>query len=86
MNLGWTLMIVVYILLPCGLKKQFIPKKLGSASKPYLNHVYVEAFNIYTFNQEYDESAILKTKSYNPHSFIFQHLPVKKKFRKKHRG
>ena len=42
-----------------------------------MNNVYVEAFNNQTFIQDGDESAILRTKYYNPPYVIFQHLPVK---------
>ena len=42
-----------------------------------MNNVYVEAFNNQTFNQDRDESAILRIKYYNPSNLIFQHLPVK---------
>ena len=51
----------------------------GFAFKPHMNNVYVEAFNNQTFNQEGDESAILRIKYYNPPELIFQHLPVKEK-------
>ena len=44
-----------------------------------MNNVYVEAFNNQTFNQDGDESAILRIKYYNPPDLIFQHLPVKEK-------
>ena len=44
-----------------------------------MNKVYVEAFNDQTFNQDGDESAILRIKYYNPRDLIFQHLPVKEK-------
>ena len=54
----------------------------GFAFKPHMNHVYVEAFNTQTFNQDGDESAILPIKYYNPPSLIFQHLPVKEKVKK----
>ena len=33
-----------------------------------------------TFNQNGDNSAILKTKKYNPRDHIFQQLPVKEIF------
>ena len=39
-----------------------------------MNDVCVKAFNKKTFDQEFDESAILKIKFYNPHNLIFQHL------------
>ena len=51
----------------------------GFAFKPHMNIVYVEAFNNQTFNQDGDESAILRMKYYNPPNLIFQHLPVKEK-------
>ena len=51
--------------------------------KPHMNDVYVEAFNNQTLKQDGNESAILKIKFYNPLDFIFQHLPVIVKVRKK---
>ena len=54
----------------------------GFAFKPYMNDVYVEAFNNQTFNQDGDESAILGVKYYNPPNLIFQHLPIKGKVKK----
>ena len=51
----------------------------GFAFKPHMNNVYVEAFNNQTFNQDGDESAILRIKNYNPRNLIIQHLPVKEK-------
>ena len=51
----------------------------GFAFKPHMNNVYVEAFNNQTFNQDGDESAILRIKYYNTRNLIFQHLPVKEK-------
>ena len=44
-----------------------------------MNDIVVEAFNNKTFNQDGDESAILKIKYYNPPNLLFQHLPVKEK-------
>ena len=42
-------------------KNSVFPKEeTGIAFKPHMNDVYVEAFNIQTFNQNGDESAILK--------------------------
>ena len=49
---------------------------------PDTNDIYVEAFNIPTFNQDGDESAILTIKYYNPPDLIFQHLPIKEKVKK----
>ena len=54
----------------------------GFAFKPHMNHVYVGAFNTQTFNQDGDESAILRLKYYNPPNLIIQHLPVKEKVKK----
>ena len=51
----------------------------GFVFKPHMNKTYVEAFNNGTFNQDGDESAILRIKYYNPRDLIFQHLPVKEK-------
>ena len=44
--------------------------------------VYVEALNIQTFNQDGDESALLKIEYYNPPDLIFQRLPVNEKVKK----
>ena len=44
-----------------------------------MNNVYVEAFNNQTFNEDGNESAILRIKYYNPFDFMFQYLPVKGK-------
>ena len=64
-------------------EKSVYPKiETGFAFKPHMNHVYVEAFNIQTFNQDGDESALLTKKYYNPLDLIFQHLPVKEKVKK----
>ena len=41
-----------------------------------LNDIYVEAFNIQTFNQAGNERPILKINFYNPPSLILQRLPV----------
>ena len=54
----------------------------GFAFKPHMNKTYVEAFNNQTFNQDGDESAILRIKFYNPPNLVFQHLPVKEKVKK----
>ena len=51
----------------------------GFAFKPHMNKTYVEAFNNQTFNQDGDESGILRIKYYNPPDLIFQHLSVKEK-------
>ena len=61
-------------------EKSFYPKiETGFAFKPHMNQTYVEAFNNQTFIEDGNESAILRTKYYNPHNLIFQHLPVKEK-------
>ena len=54
----------------------------GFAFKPGMKNVYVEAFNIQPFNQDGDESAIIKTKYHNPTNLKFQHLPVTEKGKK----
>ena len=51
----------------------------GFAFKPHMNKTYVDAFNNQTFNQDGDESVILRIKYYNPRNLIIQHLPVKEK-------
>ena len=53
--------------------------KTGFAFKPHMNKTYVDAFKNQTFNQDGDESAILRIKYYNPPNLILQHLPVKGK-------
>ena len=61
-------------------EKSVYPKiETGFAFKPHMNDVYVEAFKNQTFNEDGDESAILRIKYYNPRDLIFQHLPVKEK-------
>ena len=63
-------------------KNSVYPKiETGFAFKPHMNNAYVEAFNNQTFNQDGDESAILRIKYYSPPDLIFQHLPVKEKFK-----
>ena len=54
----------------------------GFGFKPHMKNVYVEAFNNQIFNQDGDESAILRIKYYNPRDLIFQHLRVKEKVKK----
>ena len=55
--------------------------KIGTefAFKPHMNNVHVKTFNNQTFNQDGNESAIVKLKYYNPPILIFQHLPFKEK-------
>ena len=61
-------------------KNSVYPKKYsGFCFQPHLDDIYVEVFNNQTFNQDGDESAILRIKYYNPPNLIFQHLPVKDK-------
>ena len=50
----------------------------GFTFEPHMNKTY-SVFNNQTFNQDGDESAILRIKHYNPRNLIFQHLPVKEK-------
>ena len=47
-----------------------------------MTDVYVEACNNQTYNEDGDESAILTIKYHNPPNLIFQHLPIKEKFKK----
>ena len=51
----------------------------GFAFAPHMNDVYVKAFNNQTFNEDGNESAILRIKYHNPPNLIFQNLPVKEK-------
>ena len=51
----------------------------GFALKAIMNVVYVYSFNDQTFNQDGNESAIVKRKYYNQSDLKFQHLPVKEK-------
>ena len=53
--------------------------KPGSDFKPHMKDVYVEAIISPTFNQDGNESALLKIKCYNPPHLIFQHLTIKEK-------
>ena len=61
-------------------EKSVYPKiEIGFAFIPHRNKTYVDAFNNQTFNEDGDESAILRIKYYNLPNLIFQHLPVKEK-------
>ena len=61
-------------------EKSVYPKReTGFAFEPHMNNIYVKAFNSPTFNQDGNESAILRIKYYNPSDLIFQRLPVKEK-------
>ena len=53
----------------------------GFAFIPHMNAVYVKSFNDGTFNQDDNQSAMLKTKYYNQPKLIFQHLPSKEKLK-----
>ena len=53
----------------------------GSAFKPDMNRTYVDAFNNQTFNEDGNESAVLKIKYYNSPNLIFQHISVKEKIK-----
>ena len=44
-----------------------------------MNNVFVIDFINQTFNQDGNDSAVLKTKYYNPPNLILKHLPVKEK-------
>ena len=51
----------------------------GFAFKPHMNKTCVEAFSNQAFNQDGNESAMVKIKYYNTLDLTFQHLPVKEK-------
>ena len=51
----------------------------GFAFKPHMNITYIDAFNDQTFNQDGNESALLRLIFYDPPNLIFQHLTVKEK-------
>ena len=53
--------------------------KTAHCFKPLMSDIYVEAFNNGTFNQNGNESGLLKMKYYKPANLIFQHLPVTEK-------
>ena len=57
-------------------------KESGFVFTPHMNDVYVIAFNDQTYNEDGNESAILKIKYYSPLNLIFHHLPVKEKVEK----
>ena len=44
-----------------------------------MNEVLVNDFNDQSFNQDCNDSAILKMKNYNPPNLIVQELPIKEK-------
>ena len=58
-------------------KSVYAKIETGFVCKLHMNDVYVKSINNQTFNQDGDESAILKKKYYNPPDLIFQHLPDK---------
>ena len=63
-------------------EKSVYPKiETGFVFKPHMDKIYLGEFNNQTFTQEDNESAISKIKYYNPQILIFQHLPVKEKFK-----
>ena len=71
----------LYTQVLCGIKNLFILKKeSGFVFNPHMNKLYVDAFNDQTFNEDGNESAILRIRYYNPPNLIFQHLPVKENF------
>ena len=51
----------------------------GFAFKVHMDDLYTEALNDQTFNQDGNESAIIKLKIYTTPDLIIQHLPVKDK-------
>ena len=54
----------------------------GFAYKPNMNDVYVEAFNNQTFNQDGDESAILRIKYFTHITLYFNIYQLKKRLKK----
>ena len=62
-------------------KKSVYPKiETGYAFKHHMNDVFVNSFNNETFNQDVNDSVILKRKkNYNPPNPVFEHLPKKEK-------
>ena len=69
-------------LCPFGMwdEKSVYPKiESGFAFKSHMNDVYVKTFNIQTFNQDVNESAILEMKYYNQPDLVFQRLPIEEK-------
>ena len=63
-------------------EKSVYPKiESGFAVALNMNDVYEKAFNDQTFNEDGNESAILRIKYFNPPNLIFQHLTVKEKVR-----
>ena len=57
----------------------YLEIETGFVFKPQENKTYVDAFNNQTFNEDGDESAIIRIKYYNPPDLIFQHRPGKEK-------
>ena len=57
----------------------YLKTKTGYAFKPHMKKIFVNDFNIKLFNQDGNDSAILKIKYYNRSDLAFQHLPVKEK-------
>ena len=60
-------------------KSVYPQTETGFAFKPHMNNIYEKAFINQTFNQDGNESAILRIKHYNPSDLMFQHLPVNEK-------
>ena len=50
--------------------------------QPLLNDVYIETFNNQSFNQDGNESALLRINYYNPPNLMFQHILIRRKFKK----
>ena len=53
--------------------------EIGFAFKLHMNNIYVEAFNIQSFNPDGNESVILGINCYNPPDLLFQHFAVEEK-------
>ena len=50
----------------CDEKSVYAITESGFAFKQHMNDVYVQAFNNQSFNRDGNESAVLKTKYFNP--------------------
>ena len=60
-------------------KSVYLKLESGIDLKPHINKTYVDAFKHQIFNQDGNESPLLRIKCYNPPDLVFQPLPVKDK-------
>ena len=64
-------------------RNSLYPKiETGFTFKPLLNDVYIEAFINQSFNQDGNESQLLRINFYNPPNLIFQYILIRRKFKK----